>query len=537
MQRGGKATILSSQVGKVSSVFVGNRPELDTMRTSMQTQTRLFVACTISLVSASVGFVVRAFLITEWGTRFNLSETQIGSIQGAGLYPQALSIIFFSLIVDRLGYGRTMALAWIGHVLSAIITMTATGYSGLYLGTLVFALANGAVEAVINPVTATLYPNSKTHHLNILHAGWPGGLVLGGLLAIALGSSGGENAWRWKVALYLIPTAVYGILMLGHKFPVQERVAAGVSYREMLKEFGWAGCLIVSIFAAYAVDEILRVFGLHLKTSVMVLIAAIPTALFALRIRSFGRPMFIFLMMVMILLATTELGTDSWIAALMTPVLKDFGANAGNWVLIYTSAIMFVLRFFAGPIAHRISPLGLLATCAAVASIGLFWLASAGTTAIMVFLAATCYGFGKTFFWPTTLGVVSEQFPKGGALTLNAIAGVGMISVGVLGNPLLGTIQDHFLDKNLAKQNPALHEKVAAPAQSKFGMTYQPLDKTKIAVLSSTEAIEVERIRTANNQKTLAKVAVLPAIMFLCYLSLILFFRLRGGYRPVQLGK
>src|SRR5882672_7061186 len=167
----------------------------------MPRQTRLFLACIISLVSASIGFVVRAFLITEWGTRFNLSETQIGSIQGAGLYPQALSIILFSLVVDRLGYGRTMAFAWICHVLSAVITMTATGYTGLYLGTLVFALANGAVEAVINPVTATLYPKSKTHHLNILHAGWPGGLVLGGVLVIALGGL----EWRWKVGLFLLP--------------------------------------------------------------------------------------------------------------------------------------------------------------------------------------------------------------------------------------------------------------------------------------------------------------------------------------------
>src|SRR6185436_13031622 len=228
----------------------------------METKTQLFVACIISLVAVAIGFVVRAFLITEWGATFNLSETQLGSIQGAGLYPQALSIIFFSLVIDRLGYGRTMAFAWICHVLAAILTMTATGYTGLYLGTLVFALGNGAVEAVINPVTATLYPKSKTHHLNILHAGWPGGLVLGGLLAIALGNSGGENSWRWKAGIYLIPTAVYGLMMLRQNFPMQERVAAGVSYLDMLKEFGWAGCLIVSFFAAYAIDEILRVFGL-----------------------------------------------------------------------------------------------------------------------------------------------------------------------------------------------------------------------------------------------------------------------------------
>lgn len=414
--------------------------------------------------------------------------------------------------------------------------MTAHGYIGLYVGTFVFALANGAVEASINPVTATLYPTSRTHHLNMLHAGWPGGMVVGGLLAILLGHAGGEEAWRWKMALFLIPTAIYGVMMLGAKFPVQERVAAGVSYRDMLREFGWAGCLIVCVFAAYAVDEILRVFDMHLHAGAMVAIALLPTAFFALRVHSFGRPMFVFLMLVMILLATTELGTDSWIAALMTPVLKAFGANAGNWVLIYTSTIMFVMRFCAGPIAHRLSPLGLLAVCAAVASCGLFWLSHAGAAPLMVFLAATCYGFGKSFFWPTTLGVVSEQFPKGGALTLSAIAGVGMISVGVLGNPLLGTIQDHFLDKTLAQQNSALHTKISDVPETKFGLTYQPLDQAKIAQLPPAEQAEVERIRTANNQATLAKVAVQPALMFFCYLGLIFYFRSRGGYRQMHIG-
>lgn len=503
----------------------------------MTKQTRLFVACIVALVAVAFGFVIRAFLLNEWGVLFNLSETQKGSIQGAGLYPQALSIIFFSLVIDRFGYGRTIGFAFVAHVVSALITVTATGYTGLYLGTFIFALAAGAVEAAINPITATLYAKSKTHHLNILHAGWPGGLVLGGVLAIAVGTTGGESSWRWKVALYLIPTLAYGLMMLGQKFPVQERVAAGVSYTDMLKEFGWAGCLILSVFMAYALDEILRVFGLHLNTVSMIVIALVPTALFAARIRSFGRPMFVILMFTMMLLATTEVGTDSWIAALMTPVLKDFGSNAGNWVLIYTSSIMFVLRFFAGPIAHRISPLGLLTACSAVAATGLYWLAHAGAAPIMVFLAATCYGFGKTFFWPTTLGVVSEQFPKGGALTLNAIAGVGMISVGVLGNPLLGTIQDHFLDQRLAKQNPVLHEKVTGVQQSKFGLTYRPLDHARLAMLPAAEQAEVTKAQTENNQSTLAKVAVLPVIMFLCYLGLFLYFKSHGGYRPVQMDK
>jgi MFS family permease len=405
----------------------------------------------------------------------------------------------------------------------------------LYVGTFLLALSNGAVEGVTNPVVATLYPKSKTHHLNILHAGWPGGLVLGGLLVIAMTGLNGPNDWRLKIGLFLIPTLVYGVLMLGVKFPINERVAAGVSYLDMLKEFGFAGCLIVSFFAAMALGEILVLFKIDLSMTAKLIIAIVPTIIFAVKVKSFGRPMFVFLLLVMILLATTELGTDSWVAALMTPVLKSLGDNAGNWILIYTSVIMLIMRLCAGPIVHRISPLALLCVCSAIASIGLFWLSKAGPVPVMIFLAATMYGLGKSFFWPTTLGVVSEQFPRGGALTINAMGGMGMIAVGVLGGPLLGTIQDNYLDKHLMEQYPALHEKVAGPEQSKFGFTFQPLDNAKIAALPANEQAEVEQVRVNNNQATLSKQAVLPAIMFFCYLGLLMYFKTKGGYKQVHI--
>lgn len=496
---------------------------------------RLFVACTLSLVASAIGFVVRAFLLNELGIKFNLSESQLGSIQGAGLYPQAVTMILSALVVDRIGYKTAMIFGFVCHILSAFILMTAHGYPALYLGTFIFALAGGIVEGVINPVTATLYPKNKTHYLNVLHAGWPGGMLLGGLIVILLGAAGGENSWRWKIGLYLIPTLLYGAMMFRESFPVQERVAAGVSFEEMLRECGWGGCFLICLFLGYAIDEILRVFGVSLSTAWIIAVGFAPTLLFAIKIRSFGRPMFVFLMLIMTLLATTELGTDSWIANLMTPVLRGAGPNAGNWVLIYTSAIMFALRFFAGPIAHRISPLGLLAACASVAAVGLTWLAHAGSAPSVVFLAATCYGFGKTFFWPTTLGVVSEQFPKGGALTLSSVSAVGLIAVGVLGSPLLGALQDDSLDQRLEQTSGAIHAKVSGPSQLKYGLHYRPLDKDKIASLSEEERFTVEQLRAANNQATLGKVAVLPAIMLACYLALIAYFKAKGGYREVLL--
>ena len=148
----------------------------------MDKNTRLFAASVIAIITTAFGFIVRAFLLDTWGKEMNLSATQLGVLNGAGLFPFALSIIFVALFVDKIGYGRAMVLAWVGHVSSAIITMTAHSYAQLYIGTFIFALANGVVEAVTNPVVATMYAKDKIKHLNILHSGWAGGQVIAGLL-------------------------------------------------------------------------------------------------------------------------------------------------------------------------------------------------------------------------------------------------------------------------------------------------------------------------------------------------------------------
>jgi MFS family permease len=553
-------------------------------------RTRLFTGCVVALVATSFGFAVRAAILGQWRAEFNLSQEQIGYLLGAGLFPFAISIILFSLIIDRLGNGVSMAVAFALHVSSAVITLAApfvladpgagadaiaagqrNGFALLYVGTFIFALGNGTVEAVINPVTATLYDREKTKYLNILHAGWPGGLVLGGLVAIAVSfidpARVPGSVWQWQLGLVLVPTLAYGIMLFGQRFPVQERVAANVPYFEMLREFGAGSCFVVCFFLVAGLNQILVVAGVPtFALTTQLGIALVLALLFAAYVRSFGRPMFFLLLLVMVLLATTELGTDSWIADIMNSVLES--PTLGTLFLVWTSFIMFVLRFFAGPIVHRIGPLGLLAASAAVAAIGLLWLSAAGTSAAMLFTAATFYGLGKTFFWPTTLGVVSEQYPRGGALMLNAIAGVGMISVGTIGNPAIGAVQDTALTAELRQADPALAERLVVSRPGLFGESYA-LDPTERALLAEelaasaaelqgSEPPEVEAAGSAlaggrrhqdlarqnallttldsrTKQATLAKIAILPVIMLGCYLGLIAYFRKTGGYRAEHL--
>jgi len=484
----------------------------------------LFWTCFIALVATSFGFIIRANIIGDLGVHFNLSETQKGEILGVGLWPFALSIILFSLVIDKIGYGRALGFALVCHVASAMVTIFASGYQMLYWGTFILAVGNGTVEAVINPVVATVYSKQKTKWLNILHAGWPGGMVLGGLLILILMPG---LDWRWKVGLVLIPAAVYGLMMLRAKFPVHERVQAGISYKAMLQEAGVIGAIIVIIIMIAEIGRILQ-WPLGAK----VFVAGVLILAYSLYVRKLGHPLFIFLLLIMLPLATTELGTDSWITELVTPVMGKMGLQAG-WVLIYTAFIMMVLRFLAGPIIHKLSPLGLLAVCSAIAIGGLVMLSK--VTGIMIFIAATVYALGKTFFWPTMLGVAAERFPRGGALTINAIGGMGMLSVGVIGAVFLGNIQDRQIDHELAAHNPALHSRVVAQEKVSIFGKYQPVDKEKVAALSQEEKETVGDVSATAKKNALMTVAIFPAIMLVCYLILILYFKAKGGYKPVEL--
>ncbi|MEM8954302.1 MAG: MFS transporter, partial [Verrucomicrobiota bacterium] len=296
---------------------------------------KLFWACFIALVATSFVFSVRSMVIGDWQTEFNLSETEKGQILGAGLWPFAITIVLFSLIIDKIGYKTAAYFAIFCQIVSTIIIIFAKGYWSLWIGSFVVALGNGTVEAYINPVVATMYRKDKTKWLNILHAGWPLGLVIGGLVVIFLA----DKSWQLKMGMLLVPVVIYAVMTIPRTFPVNERVAAGVPYRDMLKEVGGIGFLIIS---SLLFSEIGRVFGLPLSIVIAMVVITV-VGVFAYT-RSFGAPIFLVLLVTIGPLATTELGTDTWITELMMPEMGKLGLNAG-WVLVYTSLIMTVLRF------------------------------------------------------------------------------------------------------------------------------------------------------------------------------------------------
>jgi MFS family permease len=500
---------------------------------------RLLWAGFTAILAAGVGFSVRAGILGQWAEQFGFTMTELGAITGGGLTGFGIVIIITSLFADSIGYGKLMAGAFLLHFISAVITLAApaafeaggkpAAFQCLFWGMFIFAIGNGVCEAVVNPLTATLFPRNKTHYLNILHAGWPAGLVIGGLASAFMSATVDEAGkvispavdWKIQMSLFLVPVILYGVMLLGQKFPRSEAASAGVT----------TGQMIGSVLT----------------------------------------PLFIVLLIIHAMVGYVELGTDSWIAKITGSIMAS--PQKGLMLFVYTSMLMFALRFVAGPIVHRVSPLGLLLISAILGAVGLTMLGSA-SGAIACVVAATVYACGKTFLWPTMLAVTSEQFPKGGAVAIGLIGGMGMLSAGLLGGPAIGYKQDYFATKSLEANSPETYSRysVEEPKGFLFLPEVKGLDGAKVGVLSdggkelqknievlskegksdsNTESLSTwwESAKTTSSvdegpvtaatleggRMALKYTAAVPAAMAILYLALILYFKTKGGYRPVLL--
>jgi MFS family permease len=412
---------------------------------------KIFFSSCLALATTAVSFAIRADVLDALGKDFHLTNEQIGLVLSPAFWGCTLSIVVGGALIDWVGMRRLLLLSSAGYVLAPALIIFAPkppaavapfysnpGFLFLYAGMLLLGLSQGFVEGIVNPLVATLNPDDKTHRLNVLHAWWPGGTILGGLAAYAITKIMGLDlpgvtathatlGWQVKMAALTIPAIAYGLLMLAQHFPNTERVDAGVSSRDMFRE--------------------------------------------ALR------PVFLLLFVCMWMTTCAELGPDQWVGPLVTNLTK----MRGILILVFTSSIMFLLRNFAGGrLARLFSPPGLLAVSSAAAAIGLFGLAGVKTPA-QAFAAATIFGCGKAFFWPTMMAVTSEQFPRGGAWLLAIMGGAGNLAVAFI-LPLMGGIYDTH----------------GAAAAFRF-------------------------------------VGILPVILTVVFCGLVLYYRALGGYRAVQL--
>jgi MFS family permease len=409
---------------------------------------RLFVISCISLVTTSMVFAIRGDVELAMSAAFHLTKEQMGLIWGPAFWAFTVAIFIGGALGDMVGLRALHVLSALGYIVGLTLVFIAphptapvasifseTGPMLLYVGFLVMGLSQGLVEAVINPLIATIYSDEKTRRLTLLHAWWPGGLVIGGLLAVAM-THLFNASWQLKLGTILVPCVTYLVMAFTQEYPKTERVTSNISTGEMWKQ-------------------------------------------------AFN-PLFLLLFACMWLTAAAELGPDQWFPSVMTALVPGL---QGVLFLVYTAGLMFVLRTFGSAISHK-SPLGTLIVCSILTGVGLYWLGGLkpGDSAVMAFAAATIFGVGKTYFWPTMLGLTSEQFPRGGALLISLMGGAGMLSVAVA-LPIMGA----------------------------------KIDEMGGGATGGGAALQM--------------MAVLGAILTVVFTGLWLYFKARGGYRVVHISE
>jgi len=332
----------------------------------------LFIASCASLLVTSLSFGIRAGILNDLGVEFELNSTELSRIAATAFWGFPVSMIIGGALVDKVGMKNLMRLAYIGHFSGILLTIFAGGFWSLWISTLFIGLANGMVEAVCNPLVASIYPEEKTTKLNQFHLWFPGGIVIGSLVAFSFGKLG--MSWQMMMAVMLLPTIWYALQMERMEFPVTERVANKVSDSEMYK------ALI--------------------------------------------NPLYIIITIAMLGTATSELFINQYVDVL----LKSVSDNA-ILILLITSGVMTFGRGIAAPVVERFSTTGMLLFSAVFTTIGLYMMGTMDGS--MLFLSAFVFGIGVTYFWPTMIGFVATYLPSTGAVGMAVLGAAGMFAVSI----------------------------------------------------------------------------------------------------------
>jgi fucose permease len=369
---------------------------------------KLFVTSCLSIGTAAMVFAIRGDVAGPMSAAFRITNEQMGLVFSPAFWAFTIAIFISGNLVDVIGMRTLHMLSALGFIVGVTMVILAPrpdapiaslfdhpGTMMLYVGFFLFGLSHGLAEGVINPLIATIYSGEKTKKIVAVHAWWPGGLIIGGLLALVLSAMFGAS-WQLRLSLILIPAVIYLVMAMSLQYPQTERVTSNVSTAEM-----W---------------------------------------------RQTMNPLFIVLFVCMWMTAATEMGPDQWFPTVMGELVPQLSPGAGSGVLflVYTAGLMFALRQWASGFSHK-SPLATLIVSSLLSGIGLYWLGGldSSSSAAVAFIAATLFGIGKTFLWPTMLGVAAEQFPRGGALVLSLLGGAGMLSVGLV-VPLMGERMDSY---------------------------------------------------------------------------------------------
>lgn len=344
---------------------------------SDQPNIRLFYGSCFALITTAFSFSIRAGILPELGTTFNLTAEQLGFINSMWFVGFPISMVLGGLFYGSLGPKKIMIFAFIAHTLGIILTIFSGGYVGLLISTLFIGLGNGCTEAACNPMIAASYTGKRMNTLlNRFHMWFPGGIVLGSLISFAMTKM--NMGWEAQIWIILIPTAIYAYVFYGQAFPEPKKEIASLS--ENLK--------------------------------------------------AMATPLFIFICACMTLTAISEFGPQQWTGIIMA----KSGAEP-MMILALVTGLMAVGRYFGGEFVHKFDQTGVLLGSAVFTAIGIFLFST--QTGPMAYVAAVVFAMGVCYFWPNMIGFTAEKMPLTGAMGMSVVGAFGMFSTSIW-QPIIG---------------------------------------------------------------------------------------------------
>ncbi|WP_111308106.1 MFS transporter [Confluentibacter sediminis] len=374
---------------------------------------KIFLAACISLIVTSMTFAIRAGILTQLGTDFGISNEKLGWINSMAFLGFPIAMIVGGLLYNSIGAKKLMTVAFVSHILGLILTIYAGGFWTLIISTFFIGFANGSVEAACNPMIADMYTNNRTAMLNKFHVWFPGGLVIGALISEFMSSNG--MGWQMQIAVMLIPTLIYGYLVFSQKFPEGENIESNTS----------------------------------------------------LNIKALANPLYIFMFLCMSLTAVSEFIPQQWVEK----ILGSSGASP-MLVLALVTGIMALGRFFAGPIVHKLNPIGVLWMSAITTTVAIYLMSIADGG--LIYAAAALFALGVCYFWPTMIGFISEYTSKTGALGMSLVGGMGMFATSIW-NPIIGSMLDSERENAMASGLVGAAADIVAGKSILGFMVYFPL--------------------------------------------------------------